>query len=186
MSLRGLACSLVLSSAAPSAAAVDWTMDPAASHLEFVASFQQAAAPGEFKEFDTQFHFEPDQIGDSRLDVTIKVTSADMQNAEINDAIKTPVWFDFPGFPVSEFHATAIERADATHFVAHGSLNLKGVAHALDVPFTWRQSGDHATMTGQFTVARAIFDIGTGEWTATDIIGADVKVSFTVALKKRL
>ena len=184
MKLRGLIYSVVLSCAAPCAAAVDWTMDPATSRLEFVASFQQAAAPGEFKEFDMRLRFDADQVSDSRLDVTIKVTSADMFSAEINDAIKTSTWFDFPGFPLSEYHAIAIERVDAVHFVAHGSLNLKGVAHALDVPFVWQQAGDKATMTGEFTVGRAIFGIGTGEWTATDIIGADVKVKFKVVLQK--
>jgi hypothetical protein len=39
-------------------------------------------------------------------------------------------------------------------------------------------------MEGEFTVKRAAFGIGTGEWTATNVIGPDVKVKFRVRLRK--
>ncbi len=184
MNLHSLACVMLLAGTVTSASAADWNMVPAASRLEFVASFQQAAAPGEFKEFATQLRFDPDNPAMAQLDVTINVTSADMYSSEINDAIKSPVWFDFAGFATAEFHTTRIERSDASHFVAHGNLHLKGFEQALDVPFFWQQAGEQATMVGEFTVARARFGIGTGDWVATDIIGPDVKVIFTVTLRK--
>ena len=184
MSRRALGCSLLLVATVSCVSAADWDMDPTASRLEFVASFQQAAAPGEFREFTTRLRFDPDNLDAAQLDVAIKVTSADMYSTEINDAIRSPVWFDFDGFAIAEFSATSFERTDASHFVAHGSLHLKGFEQAVDVPFAWQQAGDKATMAGEFTVARATFGIGTGEWAATDIIGPDVKVKFTVTLRK--
>jgi hypothetical protein len=39
-------------------------------------------------------------------------------------------------------------------------------------------------MEGEFTVKRGAFGIGTGEWAASDVIGADVKVKFRVTLRK--
>ncbi|MBS0344742.1 MAG: YceI family protein, partial [Proteobacteria bacterium] len=37
---------------------------------------------------------------------------------------------------------------------------------------------------GTFVVKRGAFGIGTGEWTATNVIGADVNVAFKVRLRK--
>ena len=68
-------CGVLLSGALRSAHAADWKMDPAGSKLEFIATFEKTAAPGEFKEFDARLRFDPDKPAGSRLDVTVKVTS---------------------------------------------------------------------------------------------------------------
>jgi len=39
-------------------------------------------------------------------------------------------------------------------------------------------------MEGELTVKRGAFGIGTGEWAATNVIGADVRVKFKVKLHK--
>jgi len=39
-------------------------------------------------------------------------------------------------------------------------------------------------MEGELTVKRGAFGIGTGEWAAIDVIGADVKVKFKVKWRK--
>ena len=52
--------------------------------------------------------FDADQPAQGRLDVTIVVTSADMNSADVNKAIGGAEWFDFARFPQAEFHATDI------------------------------------------------------------------------------
>ena len=59
-------------------------MDPAGSKLEFVATFEKTPAPGVFKEFDTRLRFDPEQPAGGSLDVTVKVTSADMNIPDAN------------------------------------------------------------------------------------------------------
>ena len=101
-------------------------MDPAGSKLEFVATFEKTAAPGVFREFDARLRFDPEKPEGSRLDVTVKVTSADMSSADVNSAIRGPEWFDFGRFPQAEFHSTEIRRAEANRYLARGTLSLKG------------------------------------------------------------
>jgi polyisoprenoid-binding protein YceI len=163
--------------------AADWKMDPSASKLEFVATFEKNPAPGVFKEFDARLSFDPAKPAGGSLHVTIKVASADMNIADVNKEIRNKEWFDYSGFPQAEFHSTDL-RGDGKRYVARGTLTLKGVKQALEVPFTWAPSGDGATMEGELTLKRGDFGIGLGEWKATDTIGADVKVKFKVKLKK--
>jgi len=173
--------SIVLANAATAA---DWSMDPTASRLEFTATFEKTPAPGVFKEFDARLRFDPEKPAGGRLDVAIKVSSADMSSADVNKGIAGPEWFDFARFPRAEFHASEFQRLQAGRYVARGTLALKGVEQQVEVPFTWNAAADGATMEGEFTVKRAAFGIGTGEWAATNVIGPDVKVKFRVRLRK--
>ncbi len=152
-------CGLLL---AVPALAADWKVDPAGSKLEFIATFEKTPVPGVFKEFDARLRFDPDKPAGGSIDVTIKVTSADMSIPDVNKEIRGKDWFD----------------------VARGTLVLKGAKQAVEVPFTWTGSADGAVMEGEFTVKRGAFGIGLGEWAAADVIGADVKVKFKVKLRK--
>jgi len=160
-----------------------WKMDPSGSKLEFVATFEKNPVPGVFKEFDTRLRFDPDKPAGGRLDVTIKVASADMGIPDVDKEIRNKDWFDYAGFPQAEFHSTDLRR-DGKGYVARGTLTLKGVKQAVEVPFTWTASGGGATMEGELTLQRGAFGIGLGEWKASDTIGADVKVKFKVKLRK--
>jgi polyisoprenoid-binding protein YceI len=184
--MKKLSClaMLLAGAALQGAHAADWKMDAAASRLEFAATFEKTPAPGVFRQFDVQLNLDPEKAAGGRLDVTIKIASAEMASADINKAIAGDEWFDFARFPQAEFHATDIRRMQANNYVARGTLALKGVQQPVEVPFTWSDSTDGATMEGKFTVKRGPFGIGTGEWVATDVIGADVTVTFRVRLRK--
>src|SRR5262245_36272408 len=157
---------LLLAACAAAAPAADWRMDAVASRLEFVAAFEKNPALGFFKVFDVKLKFDPAQLQGSRLDVVIQVPSADMGMRDVNAAIRGAEWFDFARFPQAEFHAEDIRKAGDA-FVARGTLLLKGVKQAVEVPFTWRPTAEGAAMEGELAVKRAAFGIGTGEWTAT-------------------
>ena len=180
--LRRMLFLVVLVAFAMPSLAADWRMDAAASRLEFVATFEKNPAPGVFKSFDVKTSFDPEKPAGGRLDVEIQVTSADMSIREVNAAIRGPEWFDFVRFPRAEFRSSEIRSAAAGRFVARGTLTLKGVQRPVEVPFTWRGSGDSAILEGELSVPRAAFGIGTGEWAATDVIGPEVKIRFKVAL----
>lgn len=161
-------------------------MEPAGSRLEFAATFEKSPAPGMFKEFDTRLSFDPEKPAGGRLDVRIRVASADMSSADINKAIAGVEWFDFARYQQAEFHSTDIQRGNASSgsYVARGVLTLKGIQQPVEVPFKWTEAAEGATMQGEFVVKRTPFAIGTGEWSATDVIGPQVTVKFTVQLRK--
>ena len=167
------------------ARAADWKMDPAGSKLEFTATFEKAPVPGEFKEFDVRLaHFEPDQPAGASLEVVIKTTSADMGVADVNKEIRGKDWFDYAAHPQAEFGSTDLRHTGGNRYLARGTLTLKGAKQPVEVPFTWTAATGGAVMEGEFTVKRGAFGIGTGEWAATDTIGADVKIRFKVRMAK--
>jgi polyisoprenoid-binding protein YceI len=184
--MKKLAClfGLLLAGALHPAQGADWKMDPDGSKLEFIATFEKTAAPGVFREFDARLRFDPDKPAGGNLDVTVKVTSADMNIPDVNKEIRGKDWFDYAGFPQAEFLSTDLRRTEGNRYVARGTLSLKGVKQPVEVPFTWTGSAGGAVMEGELTVKRGAFGIGAGEWAASNVIGADVKVKFRVKLRK--
>lgn len=166
--------------------AVQWNMQPGNSRLDFIASYEGMDAPGQFRKFDVKLDFDPAAPANGRLEVTVDLKHADMGSDDINNAIVEPEWFHVKQHPIAHFRSGKISKKSADSYVATGVLNLKGIEQTLDVPFTWnsRAETETATMQGKLVVRRTRFKIGTGEWSAGEVIGLDVKIWFDVELKK--
>jgi polyisoprenoid-binding protein YceI len=166
------------------AAAVAWQFDPAASRLEFVASFERAAVPGRFTEFAVELAATPRPPAGADLAVTIQLASANFESGEVTAAVKDAAWFDAARFPTARFEAKAIRHLEGDRYAARGTLDLKGVRRELEVPFRWQEAADGANMDGEFSVTRGWFGIGTGRFEATAEVGAEVVVRFHVCLRR--
>lgn len=167
------------------ARAADWDMTPSASRLEFVATYERTPVPGSFPAFAVRIRFDPTRLDDSRIDVDVDLARTDMHSADIDKAIMDRDWFDVARFPHAAFHATRVRSAGPGHFVASGTLELKGVSAPLDVPFAWTPDATGAVMAGALAIERGRFGIGAGEWASSDVIGPRVDVKFSVALRPK-
>lgn len=166
------------------ASAADWILVPAASQLEFIATYQNQQIPGVFRRFDVHVALTPGAPSGNRLDVSVFLESADMNSADINHTIVKPEWFHAARFPSAKFESADIVADGENHYLAKGTLSLKGMQRQITVPFFWREAGQSASMNGELVLNRADFGIGTGEWVAGDPIGLKVKVRFSVKLDK--
>src|SRR5262249_15477072 len=91
-----LSCALLFASPV---FAADSYMASSGSKHDFGATSKKTPAPGAYKDFDPRPSFDPEKPAGGRLDVTIKVTSADMNIPDVNKEIRNKDWFDYAGFP---------------------------------------------------------------------------------------
>ena len=168
----------------PVASATDWQSDPANSHLNFAPSYEGMPINGAFKEFSTSYQTDS-QGQPNRLIVNIAITSADMGNSDLNEAIGAIDWFNISDFPQAQFISEEFSYGDDGIFLAKGTLQLKGFKKTITVPFRWQAlSQDSASMTGELILSRNDFFIGTGEWASGEQIGLAVKVWFEVVFTR--
>ena len=158
----------------------DWVMDRSASRIEFVADYVGADVPGSFDTFDVKLSFDPLRPSEGRLAVSVDVASVDMSDADLTATVMDKPWFDAATFAVARFTSDAIVALDAGGFAAQGTLELKGAARDVTVPFDWQRSGDAATMRGEVALSRLDFGIGV----AVEEVGADVRVVFDITLRR--
>lgn len=164
--------------------AEQWKHDGADSRLEFIASYIGVDMPGEFARFDVELNFDPAAPGEGSLVVRVDIASVDMEDADVTEAAVGDVWLDAAGFSTAHFESENIRADGPDRFLADGTLELKGIAAPVAVPFTWRSDGARATMRGELVLQRLDFGVGAGTWSATDEVAGEVVVRFDVAFDR--
>jgi polyisoprenoid-binding protein YceI len=174
---------LVMMFAAPVYAA-KWRSIAANSSLEFIVTFEGEESAGKFAAFDTVYEFEQGDATPSSLHVTVDVRSATLSSADLDEAMAEKTWFDSATYPVASFTANVAQLADGQEFLARGMVSIKGVERELDLPLHVSIEGNRMQMSGNVSLSRLDFGIGTGEWLSDSSIGHAVIVKFEVLLQK--
>ena len=78
----------------------------------------------------------------------IDLASVDSGDAQRDQSLPASDWFDVAEHPKATFTATRFEKTGADRFVAHGTLDLRGVKKPVDLPFTLHITGDKAQVSG--------------------------------------
>jgi len=109
------------------------------------------------------------ELADCSVDVTIDVSSISTQNAERDEDLRSPEYFDVKKFPTMSYRGKGIRRVSGNSWVMDGSLTLHGVTKA--VPLTFNFNGAFAdTKPGE--PVRVAFHGSTGVKRAEFAMGA--------------
>jgi polyisoprenoid-binding protein YceI len=158
-----------------------WRSTAAGSELAFSAWWEGTELPGHFADFTTRVQLDETGSGPAALTVEVKVGSADMNDAEINDELTEADWFHATAFPLAVFTSTEIRRAESGYLAA-GNLRLKGIENPLEIPLDWQRDGDSATLSGKVTLSRQDWQVGAGEWASNTSLADRVELRYRVVL----
>lgn len=179
--MRAIALIAALASL-PALAEECYTVDR--SHGSVSYEISQAGSPfrGNFRIFGGTACLTAERV--TRIDVWLDPASVDSGLPEIDAALKDREFFAVKQYPRVAYTSESVEARDSTQ-LAHGTLRMKGKSRALDVPFSVRRDGADLVVSGTLTLNRLDYDIGTGEWSNTTWLSAQVKVNFRATLSRR-
>jgi polyisoprenoid-binding protein YceI len=104
-----------------------WTVDPAHSKVGFgVKHMGIATVRGEFTDFEGVLEIGED-LSNAKVRGTVKAQSVDTNEAQRDDHLRSPDFFDAAQFPELRFESTSIEALDAEEFRIVGRLTIHGV-----------------------------------------------------------
>ncbi len=172
--------------AAPPSAPADKPPGPSAwrvlpgSTLGFATAWSGQAIEGRFDRWRADIRFSPEALKDSRVTVSVDLTSVNTGDEQRDASLPSEDWFDAAEHPKATFTATRFEKTGDGRYVAHGKLNLRGVSRPLDLPFRLKITGDRAQVSGVTSLDRTAFGVGQGEWQSTDQIPAKVSVKVSL------
>lgn len=169
---------LILTFMSTQALATDWEVRTDTSKLGFVATQAGAEFEGEFKRFESLITFDPADLAQSVVKITIQIDSVDTQSADRDSNIVSSDWFDAANHPTALFETKAISPDDKGGYIADAELTMRGVKQKVELPFTVEIKGTEAHAKGELIVQRTAFGIGQGQWVETSIIGDDVRIFF--------
>lgn len=159
-------------------------LEPARSEVGFSYVQMGVKLDGRFTALTGQVSFDPAQLAKAKAVLEIKMASVDTGLDEADDAVKGKDWFNTAAFPTARFDSTSVQALGGNRFQVAGKLSIKGRARNVSAPFTLQSDATGAWFTGAFTLRRADFAIGEGEWSDFGVVGNDIAIRFKLRVNR--
>lgn len=159
----------------------NWSVVKKDSHIKFTASQQGESFTGQFVAYDVQIDFKEDAVENASVTASIDISSVSAGDKERDGALPGKEWFDVKRFPKAVFQSDDFSKTGSNTYEARGTLTMKDKSQPLTLPFTLDITGAKAEMTGQVTLDRTLWNVGTGAWStdewASTAVTVDIKIS---------
>jgi polyisoprenoid-binding protein YceI len=157
-----------------------WTVNKAASRINFVSSFEGGGFVGQFDRWDAQIAFDAKDLANSKAVVTVQTASAKTGDGDRDEALPSNDWFASSKFATATFTSTGFKSVGGDNYQVTGNLSLKGVTKPVTLPFTLKVAGKSATADGTVNIDRSLFGIGQGQFKGGDSVPLSVQVKIHV------
>lgn len=174
---------VLCSVAALATAATQWNLQKE-STVSFIAKQAGADFEGVFEKVSGEVVFDPKDLANSKFDIRIDMNSVNSKDAERDSELKTPALFNTKQFPTARYVTETLTDKGGGKFTATGKLTLRNVTRDTPIEFTYEEKGGGATIRGTSSIKRLDFGVGQGEWADTSQVPNDVRVRFSLIVKK--
>lgn len=114
-----------------------WAIDPAHTHLGFVARHLVASkVRGSFESFSGTIEVAED-LTQSRVDVSIDTASVTTGAADRDNHLRSADFFDVENHPTMRFRSTEIRQLDESRYEVTGDLTIKDVTKPVTLDTTY-------------------------------------------------
>lgn len=162
--------------------ALSQTLAPG-GEVVFVSKQMGVPVEGRFKSFKLdRLRFDPKKPEGAQLALSIQLKSASLGTPEVEAELAKPEWFDSAKHPDAQFVAQTVRAVGPARFEANGRLSLKGQTRPLTVVFQLQPQGALTLASGQFTLLRSDWKIGSGDWADASLVAHEVQVRFKFPL----
>jgi polyisoprenoid-binding protein YceI len=143
----------------------------------YSVKFDGGDPSGEFGGLKGTISFDPNDLPNSKFNVSLDVASINTGNGMKNTHAKSEKWFDAEKYPTINFSSGAITKTPSG-YLAKGILSMHGVQKEIAVPFTFNNN----VFAGSLSVNRLDYNVNTAE---PDHGSAIFKVDLSVPVTKQ-
>jgi polyisoprenoid-binding protein YceI len=171
-----------LLTAAPAAEAAQWQVDVAKSRLGFSIAWDREPLKAIFKKWTADIDFDPADIARAKATVVIDVTSLTSEDPNNDRYRNGPNGLDIAHWREARFVTKGFRAAGPGRYEATADLTIHGVTKEVKLPFALAIAGNSAHLTGELTLSRTDFGVGSGnlwgiDWASERTVAHAVKVS---------
>ncbi len=170
--------------AAATAVAPAWTVNKAASRIQFQSSSGGAPFTGSFGRWNAEIHFDPKNLAGSSVTVRVEMASARTGASDKDQAMPGADWFATAKFAQATFAAKSFKDLGGGRYQAAGTLTMRGVTRPLALIFKLAITGDQARMHGQTVIDRHAFGVGQGQFASADTVPFAVQVGIDLVARR--
>jgi len=129
---------------------------------DYSIKFTSEDPSGIFRGLKGNVVFDENDLPNSKLDVTVDISTINTGNGMKNTHAKSEKWFDAEKYPVISFTSSELT-ATTSGFLAKGILEIHGVKKEFTIPFTFKKTDSGGIFAGSFDINRLDFNINTDE-----------------------
>jgi polyisoprenoid-binding protein YceI len=108
-----------------------WSIDPMHSEVQFkIKHLVISTVSGFFKSFEGSVESENDDFSDADISFSLDVDSLDTTQAQRDEHVKSPEFFDAPAYPKITFKSTSFTKAGDDYALV-GDLTIKGITKSV-------------------------------------------------------
>lgn len=160
-----------------------WVIDKNQSYLRFGAKQYGQIFEGNFL-FTGLIAFDPRDLKSSKVEIVIDISSINTGSEDRDQQAMAADWFNVEQFPEARFTANVFESLGSNKYIAKGELSIRDITHPLDLPFTLEIEENSfekvSKMSGEILLNRLDYGVGKGQWSSTEAIANEVKISIFV------
>ena len=109
-----------------------WQFDLSHSSINFhVCHLMVSKVHGRFTKWDGILEIDPENLANSRVEVTIDAASLDTQEPKRDDHLRSPDFFEVEKFPQLTFKGTKVEKRGDDRYALTGDLTIHGVTRSV-------------------------------------------------------
>lgn len=186
--LKALTLSAALVLAPLGLTAASWELDKSHAHVTFTVSHLGFSdVHGQFREFDADITFDPENIEATEVTFTIQAASVDTFWEARDNHIRNADFLDVENHPTITFVSTGFEQTGDNTATVNGDLTLRGVTQPVTFGAVLNRIGDHPFQPGKqlagFTITGEIDRTAFGVDKFAPAIGAvlPVEISFEIS-----
>ncbi len=106
-------------------------------------------------------YFQTENPATAKFRVTVNSNSIDTDNKTRDRHLRGEDYFHSDKFPLIIFESTAIEKANTPDgYIIKGKLTIKNISKNISIPFTAKQTGNACLFSGNFSINRLDFGVG--------------------------
>ena len=148
------------------------------SQVSFNFEVQGNVSEGQFTESSVDLLLNADHPAGSKLQATVNTATVTTGNSQIDSTLRGSDWFDIENHPQASFESTSLVTSGENSYSVSGILQIKGVSRELAFPLTLSNEQYKRFASGQFTVNRLDFNLGTNSQPTDGTVAYSVEVRF--------
>lgn len=152
-----------------------WTIRPGGS-LHFMVDNGGTMLHGSFSRWNGDIAFDPENPATAQITMRIELASASLGDATQDAMLQGGDFFSTAANPTATWRSTRVTATGNNRYRAEGTLSLKGASRPQAITFTLAGTGNRRSVTGQGSIDRAAFGVGTGPDAAG--VAASVGIEF--------
>lgn len=168
----------------------EWEIDKAHSAINFTVNHFFTPVDGTFDDYDATVLFNPEDLENSSIDVTIPVESINTRNDRRDGHLASEDFFNAEEWPNITFVSNTIEQTGENQFVAKGELTIRDVTSDFELPFEllgvmdnpMQEGRQVAGIVAETSLMRTDYGVGVGDWAATAVVGDEVKIQLNLEM----